>query len=176
MSMQALSQLIPPPAAPRETGAAADWAEVEAALDSPLPADYRALVDRYGTGGVGDFLWLLTPFTRSQDQNLLVAGRRILVAYRAIQADEPARYPFPAYPDEGGLLPWAVSDNGDTLYWQTSGDDPDQWPVVVFNGDHNRHETFAGGAAAFLADWLGGAFQSAILPQPGELELAWFAS
>ena len=111
-------------------GTPATWDEVEARLGKRLPADYKAFIDRYGTGSIGDFLWVLTPATENPFLNFFEKGNVMLDGYRQLRASWPREYPHTAYPEEGGLLPWAVSDNGDELYWLTEGD-PDQWPTVI---------------------------------------------
>lgn len=113
------------------TGTPVDWAPVEARLGTKLPADYKAFVDRYGTGAIGDFLWVLTPTTANRFLNLFDSGNAMLAGYRELRANWPGDFPFAAYPEENGLLPWAVTDNGDELFWLTEGEDPDQWPTII---------------------------------------------
>jgi hypothetical protein len=48
-----------------------DWAEAEAALNTELPADYKDLVDTYGTGTFDDLIRLHSPFARAVHFNML---------------------------------------------------------------------------------------------------------
>ena len=72
-----LARVAPPPAAP--VGGAGNWREVETALSLRLPADYQALVGRYGRGHFDD-IGLLTPFGPDDaDQPDLVARAQELL-------------------------------------------------------------------------------------------------
>lgn len=74
----------------------------------------------------------------------------------------PDEYPFPYHPEKGGLLPWAVTDNGDRLFWHTEGR-PGAWKVVVWHPRGPGHEVHDVGAVAFLAGWLGGGIHCQIM-------------
>jgi len=111
-------------------GTPVQWDEVEARLGTRLPSDYKRFVDRYGTGAVGDFLYVLTPATDNPHLSLFDQSRVMLDGWRELRANWPDQFPFATHPEPGGLLPWAVTDNGDELYWLTRGL-PDQWPTVI---------------------------------------------
>jgi hypothetical protein len=76
-----LTALVPPPAEPVETGEAGRWGEVEAALGTALPSDYKALIGTYGSGRFGDFLYLFNPFAPSGDGNLADEKDAVLADY-----------------------------------------------------------------------------------------------
>ena len=97
------------------------WAAVEASLGLRLPASYKLMVDRFGALSWRDFLHVLSPFDARSWRSLRVRGREILDADRVSRASFPSNFPLPLYPEPGGLLPWAVTDNGDTLYFVTRG-------------------------------------------------------
>ncbi len=65
-----LIRLLPPPAAPDDNHG--DWQAVEAELGTPLPDDYKAFIELFGTGRnpqrrVGaTSLWVLNPFSRNK--------------------------------------------------------------------------------------------------------------
>jgi hypothetical protein len=103
--LEQLRRLLPPPADPVEPGRPDGWAEVEGALGTELPADFKAFTELYGSGTVDDFLYLFNPFTTGQDGNLLVEKDRVLPGYRQTRARYPERLPLPAFPDPGGVLP-----------------------------------------------------------------------
>lgn len=48
---------------------------------------------------------------------------------RGSRNSKPEKCPYPFYPEPGGLLPWAGTDNGDRVCWLTEGQ-PDGWTVV----------------------------------------------
>ena len=45
---------------------------------------------------------------------------------------------FPIFPEEGGLLPWAQTENGGCLFWLTEGR-TSKWPTIYFP-DNRREE------------------------------------
>lgn len=61
-----LSGLIPP-ATPRRSR---DWATVERQLGTPLPDDYKELIETYGGGVFDETIWLLDPECPDEDYNL----------------------------------------------------------------------------------------------------------
>ena len=128
--LERLRQLLPPPADPVEPGRPDGWAEVETAIGTQLPGDFKAFTELYGSGMVDDFLYLFNPFAAGQDGNLLVEKDRVLAAYRQTRARFPDRLPLPAFPDAGGVLPLGRTENGDELYWVTEGH-PDAWSVAL---------------------------------------------
>jgi hypothetical protein len=128
--LERLRRLLPPPADPVEPGRPDGWAEVEAAVGTQLPGDFKAFTELYGSGMVDDFLYLFNPFAAGQDGNLLVEKDRVLAAYRQTRARVPDRLVLPPFPEEGGVLPLGRTENGDELYWVTERD-PDGWPVAL---------------------------------------------
>ncbi|HLK00070.1 MAG TPA: SMI1/KNR4 family protein [Streptosporangiaceae bacterium] len=169
--MSALDDLIalaPPP--PQPVDAHGDWGQVEASLGLRLPQDFKDLIGRYGLGQFTDFISPLTPF-----------GPRRQLVERAGELKEQARYwiddqfeeqRYPFYPDPGGLLEWALTDNGDSLFWLTAGE-PDDWIVVAASTRPVEYSVHHMGAAAFLRDWLNRALTGTALVDntPGDV---WF--
>jgi hypothetical protein len=106
-----LIALVPPPANPVD--ASGDWTQVEAGLGLELPADFKALISSYGLGQFVDFINPLTPFG---SRNLLLrSAQRLLDSERPFREANPDDCPYPYYPEAGGLLEWAGTDNGDRL-------------------------------------------------------------
>jgi hypothetical protein len=87
-----------------------DWHDVENRLGFPLPADYRALMETYGEGAFDDFLWLLHPASPNPNLNLV---NELRVLREALALD-----PDGAGPPPEDLVPWAGTDNGDSVYWK----------------------------------------------------------
>jgi hypothetical protein len=139
-ALKRLVKMVPPPAAPFEAGAAADFARVEAELGLELPEDYKRLVLTYGSGQWQEFWVVLNPFTANEHISLLVQcqNRRpkkwsMLDAERGVRAVEGAKYSHPIYPEAGGIVPWAKTDNGGRFFWLTSGA-PSNWATVYYPG------------------------------------------
>ena len=161
--LERLRQLLPPPADPVEPGRPDGWAEVEAAIGTQLPGDFKAFTERYGSGTVDDFLYLFNPFASGQDGNLVVEKDRVLAAYRQTRARFPDRLPLPPFPEEGGVLPLGRTENGDELYWVTEGH-PDDWSVALLESRAALLEVHPMPVTGFLAALAANQLTSRILP------------
>ncbi|MFC9897730.1 SMI1/KNR4 family protein [Nocardia sp. NPDC127579] len=97
-----------------------DWAAVEARLGTPLPTDYKQLVEAFGCAGrfngffdvfdTGELIWH-TEYYAGDD---LMPGEE-----------------YPAFPARGGLIPWSKNEHEQTYFWITEGSDPGRWPVYA---------------------------------------------
>lgn len=117
MSIDELERVLPPPRSPLDAPDQADWLVVEKALGLVLPNDYKEFVSQYGAGCIDGFVWPFNPVTQNHHINLLkqaVAQNDLL---RLVQKQFPRDVPYDLFPHERGLLPWAVTDNGDVLFW-----------------------------------------------------------
>ncbi|MFJ3307513.1 SMI1/KNR4 family protein [Streptomyces sp. NPDC086549] len=99
-----------------------DWAAVEARLGTPLPCDYKALVETFGHGMFDGFHCVFMPDELVKTTEL---------AARLGQAHWEPHPPFPA---PGGLVPWMGNEHEQSFHWITEGPDPDRWPVYL-SGD-----------------------------------------
>lgn len=123
--MAELLQLMPPPGAP---DAPVEWDAVREQWGTGFPADYREFVDRYGTGTISDQLVILQPNSPG-----LRSGQPCMNSVDQEWLDD-TESPFPAWPAPGGLIQWAEDSNENMYFWAARGDDPDQWPVIVWEG------------------------------------------
>jgi len=158
-AIERLVGLVCPPSEP--VAAEGEWSTIEAQLGLELPSDFKEFTARYGAGTFCNFLHPLWPFfaecsMASQAEGILRAGR-------TMRAEFPDEYSYPYHPDEGGLFPWATSDNGDRLYWLTRGE-PSTWQVIVWGSRGPDHEVYPCGAVAFLAGYLKGNLACALFP------------
>ncbi|MFR9797225.1 hypothetical protein ACL02U_15140 [Streptomyces sp. MS06] len=62
---------------------------------------------------------------------------------------------FPAWPAPGALLGWGVTPIGYDLLWRVTGDDPDDWPVVVVGHREGWAYELPYGMAEFFVRMLG---------------------
>jgi hypothetical protein len=166
--MDDLVRRVPPPRDPVDGHG--DWAAAEATLGLSLPADFKALVGRYGRGEFCDLLYVYSPFG---GRTLVDYGVQILADDREVRAEFPQDYPYPLYPEPGGLLVWGESSNGHRLCWLTEGA-PDDWPVVVWHPRDVDYEMHPMGAVAFIEGWLSGRVDGRRFPAAFTATAQWF--
>jgi hypothetical protein len=126
MSLADLISIAPPPA----TGARPHWPDVERAVGSVLPSEYKAVVEAYGLGNFGDCLTLFTPDATQPHLNL-IEWAADPSEMTAAHADTPEYFPYPGFPRENGLFGFGAGENWQVFYWLTGGS-PDEWPILVY--------------------------------------------
>jgi hypothetical protein len=136
---------------------------VESRISLLLPDDYKRLVCAFGTGSWKSFLWVLNPFSSNRFLNLLEKEQHQLDAERTIRAQWPKNVPFALYPEPGGLFPWALTDNGDRLYWLTKGN-PDEWTTVIFESRGPEYDCHELSCCDLLRRWVGGELEISVFP------------
>jgi SMI1/KNR4 family protein SUKH-1 len=138
-----LTSRVPPPEDPPP---AVDWDAAHAALGVELPADYRALVERYGGGSIAG-LRLLVPGHPNRYVDLL---RQVDPQRWALQQliDQGIEQPYAP----GELLPWGIDDAGNCVWWLMD----EGWPVVANEARGEDWQRYDGGAVAFLVAILAG--------------------
>lgn len=142
-----------------------DWLRVEQALGTKLPEDYKQYIRYYGLSYVCEFLRVPSPFVIDGDYlNLKRFSELQSEAFRITRDKFGTRVvPYPIYPEEGGLLAWGVTDNGDVIYWRTVGD-PNSWTIVVNESRSDWYEEFPFGMVEFVVKVITGELVSEILP------------
>lgn len=158
MAIEQLTTLVPPPATPLD--ASGDWDLVRTRLTS-LPNDYREIVSTYGRGRFGNFIRLFTPFAGDPYENIVEQGRIIRTAHEAWRSRGVPNF----FPKPGGLLPFAITDNGDYICWETGSDlNPDSWLVTIFPRSSIALERTPFSASAFLVQVLSRRYQAKSFP------------
>ena len=105
--------------------------DTEQQIGTSLPSDYKEFISHYGLGSIDDFIWILNPFTENKNLNFLIKKEEILNSYKLLKKEFPNDYIHEIYPNDNGLLPFGLTDNGDELFWLVRGE-PDNWKVVVY--------------------------------------------
>lgn len=178
VELDRLARLMPPPAV---EVAVPPWELSRSEIGFDFPEDYRQFADLYGAGEI-------TPSEEGAQLSVRVPHREVCrpgapggfkgfleihdtqvrPAFVFEGADEEywGGTVYPLYPDEGGLLSWGASDDGDVLFWKTGDPDPNRWPVVMWARHPGVSYPFDGGMVAFLlavvggehvaSEWLGG--------------------
>lgn len=170
MTIDALAALIPPPSEPIAAGNT-DWPAVEDALGQPLPTEYKQIVDLYGTGSFGGLITLFTPNASRPHLNLIARLEGEPVAI--LHAEDPDGYPFPPFPEPGGLLAFGTSDNWEMLYWRIGGP-PDTWPIIFYEQRGPDYERLELSMSDALVAILSGTAGRSVLPDHWALEVARF--
>ncbi|MCP4247706.1 MAG: hypothetical protein GY778_11710 [bacterium] len=164
MPIDAIEKLLPAPCQPSAPGTPEKWAAAEEQLGTSLPDDYKSFIDKYGTGGVADFIWILNPFTNNEHLNMRTNGEDLLRALRTLKEKWGLEeVPYPISPEPDGLFPWGITDNADVLYWLTRGA-PSDWIVAVNEARGPLWETHDYPMVRFLVELLSGRVRSEILP------------
>lgn len=149
-----LREVLSPP--PRPCFAGGDWAAVECAIGTPLPADYKAFVGTFGAGWIGRFLVIHSPFV------WVAHGRDVRRAWAdwASMYGDYAEYggveiPYPVFPQAGGLLPFGSLADSHSLNWLTVGE-PERWPFVYYHRDRGFFEVKGLSAVEFILEAVTG--------------------
>jgi hypothetical protein len=153
--------ILPPATPPRSP----DWARVESALGTPLPDDYKQLVEAYGGGVFDETIWLLEPDCADDDYDLVAQTQeRDEVLAELWGAGEPKPPELEA--DGARVIPWAnIDGSGHYLYWLVlPGRKPAEWTVVLNEGRGPEWERYSLPCAEFLVGVLTGAIDSFYFP------------
>lgn len=139
MALRDLLAVCDPPDTPMERPTRAQWLALEAEVGRALPSDYRALLDRYGTGVLGaydddgaffDLAWVLSPAAQLPNLAAIPNMLELTETLRQMHGRWPQLVPAPAYPEPGGLLFVGGTTTTHDIYWKTEGS-PDAWTCAV---------------------------------------------
>jgi hypothetical protein len=165
MAIKDLTSVVPPPVNPIETGDKKVWKAVGKSLGIALPEDYHQFATTYGSGSFADVgrvrIIPYNPFSPAY-QGQVEMHRTMLEALKAGEGEEYV--PFGVFPESPGLLAWGTDDNGNELYWLTSGK-PSSWKVIV-RSPENAFEQFDERMTAFLAKLFKREIASLNWPEP----------
>ncbi len=98
------------------------WYIIENKMNFKFPQDYKEFIDIYGEGGINGFLWILSPFSKYNHLNLVNKFHEMKNAYDYMKNEDSEQFFLKFYEGEYGIFPWAVTDNGDELYWNVKED------------------------------------------------------
>jgi hypothetical protein len=165
-----------------------DWNQAEEDVGVALPPDFCELAERFSDGVFQGYLaftpsagWLaglrdrrLADLRRWRDNTPDdddIAYREYLEELAASEGEElppdPVLcFPFPLWPEPGGIFPWATGSHVEFFFWLRSGPDPGSWPVVWCHGDHLDWERFDGTTTDFLIALVSGQIDARQLGSP----------
>lgn len=133
-----------------------DWALIERDLGLRLPADYKLLADYLPSGWFRNFARLEKPeVTDGWPRGhyfLDEFGEQVMASMREWRAERDL-FPYPVYPEPGGLLRWGGIWPGGHAFWLTEpADEPGRWPVVITSQVCEAWGTFDGPVCDFLVE------------------------
>lgn len=169
MPISQLIQLIPPPKAPIETGTPKRWEKAQERLGIIFPGDYKAFIDRYGTGTFNHYIIPYNPFAANEYMNLFQAldahHRASSQTQSMLGAPWSVVSPFELYPAVAGLLPWGTTPHFErAFFWQISGR-PDTWNTILYDLSGGEYEVWKLCATSFLLKLFKAEIESVLLPQ-----------
>jgi len=143
MYLEKLKALMKVPKQIYNAGNSQAWEEYQAKYHCEFPFDYKEFINTYGTGGINNFMWILTPYESNEEINLWQRAEIMSESYSYMKDLSPQKHHYSIYPDEGGLLPWGYTDNGDELYFNNGS-------VVVFEARYADYYEYNMGMIEFL--------------------------
>lgn len=163
MTVENLHSILSPPFMPKNTGDLEGWHHVERGIGTVLPQDYKDYIATYGEGSIANFIQPFNPFSNNSGSNFELQLHEHLASLREVR-EWGEHMPYPLYPEQGGLLPWGGTANGDTLFWVTSGQ-PDTWPVVINGVRSPDFEIYRETMTEFLYKLLMGEITTHLFPK-----------
>ncbi|MFF9068229.1 SMI1/KNR4 family protein [Streptomyces sp. NPDC014891] len=153
-----LLAIVPAPDEPHTKS----WDEVERTIGATLPCDYKELVRVYGGGHWDDYLYVLEPGCPNDDYDLAAWARNQTEDLEGLWEFE--KKPVELEAEGARVIPWAVTDNGECLYWLVlPGVPPERWTVMVNEARGGRWEHFPVSCTRFLAAALEGELRSGVI-------------
>ncbi|WP_327181245.1 SMI1/KNR4 family protein [Streptomyces sp. NBC_01334] len=143
-NIELLARLMPPhPGA----GDVVDWGLLEQSWGTRFPGDYKEFIARYGAGAISDYVVIFSPECRAED-GAEPAFQGMEEETLNAQQLWSAKGPGGAGSDR--VIAWGLDSSADILCWRITGDDPDGWPVVVWNQDDVVWQEYPCGVVEFL--------------------------
>lgn len=155
MMLEKLLKILPPPAILSEAGDAVTWPSIDD--KTKFPNDYIEFVRNYGLGRISNFISFFHPFTSNFDLNFFEQKKIILEDFEFLNKEQPDSFNYVIYPQENGLLPIGVTDNGDYIFWVVNDSQkPELWTMAIVASRSPDIEYFDKNLTNFLYELLNG--------------------
>lgn len=161
MTISSLKSKMTPPDNPNESHG--DWVAIENEIGTSIPIEYKEFINTYGSGKILDFLIILNPFSKRETINLISGMATQKEVIEELTNDYGEDFPYSIYPETDGLLPFAITDNGDVIYWLTNGS-PDDWNIIINESRGPDFERIQLSTLDFIEKFVSGALNSDIIP------------
>ncbi len=162
MSLEKLKSILPVPNLAISSDNSSNWSEVENKLGIVLPSDYKDFITLYGSGIIGNFIMIYSPFTENENMNFFIQQNLNKDAYLTLKVSFPEDYPYEVFPTNRGILPWGRTENGDTLNWIVDTNQGD-WAILIDDGSGDYFE-YKGSMTGFIYDVLSESIVCPIFP------------
>jgi len=161
MSVENLQRVLPAPSNPIGVPGLAQWQVVENQF-AVLPDDFHAFIDMYGAGVIDDFIWVFVPALSNPNLNF---ERQVSLQLSVVEGinKEGLEPPMTSFPNQGGILPFGITENGDVLFWETTGN-AEEWTVCVLAPRSSPLEKFGLNMSDFLAGVCAGDIDCRLFP------------
>lgn len=150
--LEQIRSILHVPSDPTEVPPSCGWDALEGRMGTALPQDYKLFIHEFGSGRIDRFLWIFNPFSANPYLNLEHALKTQTAALSELRT-YGEEIPFACFPESEGILPFAITDNGDVLYWITAGS-PCHWTVIVNEARGPEWQHFKMPFSEFLAGLL----------------------
>ncbi|MBD2806964.1 SMI1/KNR4 family protein [Xenorhabdus sp. ZM] len=162
MCINNLTNVLPLPIYPNDNGQGEKWPLIDESLS--FPKDYIEFITLYGTGRINDFITIFNLFSEDDYLNFFRQKEWIIGDFQSLVESDPDYFPFILYPNENGLLPIGVTDNGDYIFWVVSSENSDLWHVAVIASRAPEVEYRQENLTGFLAGVLSGKIKCMSFP------------
>jgi len=162
-----LTKILQAPDVPVEQPASNDWAMLDFDFRE-FPLDFKQFLSLYGTGQIDNFLWILNPFSKNKYLNNISQLDLIREGFHIAEKDFGEEVPS-LFPASGGLLPFAITDNGDTVFFKTEGLSS-KWSILVTSPRDPEKDVFHFGFSAWLLQTLTKTIKNCCFPSDFPLE------
>src|SRR6185312_4627620 len=139
------------------------WNKFEGQIHFEFPPDYVKFINFYGTGRLCQLIWILNPFSSYDRFNLLHFLKNQEQVFYKLKNEFNVQYPYKLFINRSGIMPFAFSDNGDTIYWNKKDDNENTYPIIILDGRNIRSEEYHLSFNEFLQKILNKSLNSLIL-------------
>lgn len=120
-----------------------------------FPSDYIDFIETYGSGHTAEFITIFNVFSKNENINFFSQKKTILETLTSLIEYDENYYNYTLYPNENGLLPIGITDNGDYIFWVTTPKaSSDSWDIAVIASRSPDVEHIKGGIVLFLESIL----------------------
>lgn len=110
-----------------------DWDTVERRLETAFPVDYKQFMSRFPSGLLSDSVAIYNPVQSDDHLSRFVREFNRMLEVVRLSREEFELYE--AFPEPGGVIPFASDVAGGSFFWLPRTSDPDEWPVVYQSRD-----------------------------------------